>query len=230
VFFTMFLGIYVGNSASGLLTLFNIPVAIILGILTGIVLGFFMLWIYRKLDIRATKKVLLLLGFSILLTEFEKIIRITTKWEVATLLGIMTAGFIILEKNEKAAEEIASKLNKIWIFAEILLFVLIGAQVNVGVGLSAGFKGLLIIAIGLIARSTGVIISTIGSGLNFKEKIFCCFSYIPKATVQAAVGAIPLAAGVASGEIILAIAVLSIIITAPLGSFLIKNSAKRLLE
>jgi len=118
------------------------------------------------------------------------------------------------------------KFNKIWIFAEILLFVLVGAQVNISVAFDSGIMGLLIIIIGLFGRSFGVIISVIGSNLNFKERLFCVVAYTPKATVQAAIGAIPLTLGVASGDVILAIAVLSILVTAPLGAIGIRYGGK----
>ena len=123
-------------------------------------------------------------------------------------------GFVLLELDNKRAQNLAAKFNKLWIFAEILLFVLIGAQVNVKVAFDAGLWGLVIIALGLCARSIGVWLALLGSRLTKNEKLFCAISYIPKATVQAAIGAIPLSMGVKGGELILAIAVLSIIITA----------------
>jgi NhaP-type Na+/H+ or K+/H+ antiporter len=116
------------------------------------------------------------------------------------------------------------------VLAEILLFVLVGAQVNLEVALDSGLKGLLLIAIGLAFRSLGVLISLINSGLNKKEKIFSIIGYVPKATVQAAIGAVPLAAGVASGNLILALAVLSILFTAPLGAFGIEIFGDKLLD
>ena len=135
-----------------------------------------------------------------------------------------------MEKLPEAAERLSKKFNKIWVFAELLLFVLVGAQVNIHVALNAGLTGFLIILAGLAGRSAGVYISTIGSNLNIKERLFCILAYIPKATVQAAVGGIPLAAGVASGDLILAIAVLAIIITAPAGALAMSLSYKKLLE
>lgn len=141
---------------------------------------------------------------------------------IASLLGVMAVGFILLDKYPKVANRISEKFNKVWVFAEILLFVLVGAQVDVKVIVHSGLLGLLVLFIGLVARSIGVYISLMGSNLNFKEKIFCIISFMPKATVQAAMGAVPLASGVASGNLILAIAVLSIIVTAPLGAVGIK--------
>ena len=126
-------------------------------------------------------------------------------------------GFVILEKYDILAHRLARKFNKVWVLAEIILFVLIGSAVNINEIFSSGLLGIGIIAIGLVGRSTGVLISLYKSGLNMNEKVFCMIAYIPKATVQAAIGAIPLSMGLVSGNIILAIAVLSIVITAPLG-------------
>src|SRR5690606_30477843 len=131
---------------------------------------------------------------------------------------VMTIGFIILEKRPEVGKRLAIKFDKIWVFAQVFLFVLVGAQVNISVALDSGIKGIILILIGLIGRSIGVIISLLGTDLNWKERLFCIISYIPKATVQAAIGGVPLSLGVASGDVILAVAVLSILITAPLGA------------
>lgn len=149
-----------------------------------------------------------------------------TKIQIASLLGVMTVGFILTEKLPDVGRKLSDKLNKIWVFAEILLFVLVGAEVNVGVAIKAGKIGILLIVIGLMGRSIGVIISLLGTNYSFKEKLFCVIAYIPKATVQAAMGAVPLSMGVESGDVILAIAVLSVLITAPLGAIGIHYSAK----
>ncbi|MBZ4645584.1 MAG: solute carrier family (sodium/hydrogen exchanger), er 1/2 [Petroclostridium sp.] len=226
--FTTFLGLYSGSHVNIGIQLLNIPVSILLGIGLGIIIGLVFVHIFKKYHIRDSKKVLYILGASILLTTLENVLK--NRIEIAGLLGVMTIGFIILEKRPEVAKRLAVKFNKIWIFAEILLFVLVGAQVNITVAFNAGLKGLVIIFAGLIGRSIGVIISTLGTNLNWKEKLFCVISYIPKATVQAAIGAIPLSLGVKSGEIILAVAVLSILVTAPLGAIGIKVSAGRLLE
>jgi NhaP-type Na+/H+ or K+/H+ antiporter len=143
---------------------------------------------------------------------------------IATLLGIMVIGFVIQERYSVLAKRLSSKFNKIWVFAELMLFVLIGAEVNINIAFESGSIGLIIIIIGLSFRSIGVLISLKGTHLNLKERGFCVLAYTPKATVQAAIGAIPLAAGVASGELILALAVLSIIVTAPLGAVAIKTA------
>lgn len=226
--FTTFMGLYSGSHVNIGVQILNIPISIIIGILLGTIIGFIMVKIFEKYHIRDTKKVLLILGSAIMLTALEKFFK--SRVEIAGLLGVMAIGFIILEKRPVVAKRLSHKFNKIWIFAEILLFVLVGAQVNISVALNAGLKGLLIIFIGLIGRSIGVFISLLGTNLNWKERLFCTIAYIPKATVQAAIGAVPLALGVKSGEIILAIAVLSILVTAPLGAIGIKATGKRLLE
>jgi NhaP-type Na+/H+ or K+/H+ antiporter len=142
----------------------------------------------------------------------------------------MTLGFIILEKSEEVAHRISDALGRVWVFAEILLFVLVGAQVNIHVAWQAGLAGSAVIAVGLAFRSAGTWLSVLGSGLNPKERLFTVVSYLPKATVQAAIGAVPLTMGVPGGEIILAVAVLSILLTAPLGAVAIQYAGERCLE
>ena len=215
--FSTFLGFYGGKHIDIGLKLLNIPVSIILGVVIGGLMGLLLIHLFKRFHMRDTKKVLLLISGAILLTVIEE--AITTPINFASLIGIMTIGFIIMEQYGVLGRRLAKKFNGIWVFAELLLFVLVGAEVNVYVALEAGAIGLLIIFIGLIARSIGVMVSLIGSNLNFKEKLFCVVAYTPKATVQAAIGAVPLAYGVKSGELILAIAVLAIVVTAPLGAF-----------
>jgi NhaP-type Na+/H+ or K+/H+ antiporter len=226
--FTTFLGLYSGSHVNIGVKLLGIPVSIVLGIAAGAIIGFIMVWAFRKYHIRDTKKLLLIVGTAIMLTALENLLK--DKVEIAGLLGVMTIGFIILEKMPKVGKRLSAKLNKVWVFAEILLFVLVGAQVNINVAVNAGAMGIVVIFIGLIGRSIGVIISVLGTDFNWKERIFCVISYIPKATVQAAMGAIPLSMGVQSGDVILAIAVLSIIITAPLGAIAISTSSRSLLD
>ncbi|MDA3810397.1 MAG: cation:proton antiporter [Spirochaetaceae bacterium] len=224
--FTIFLSIAGGNNVSIFKSLLQIPLSIIGGILAGIILGFLLVaYFNRNQDrIRATEKTLLLLGTALLLVKVGDWIQVTA------LLGVMTTGFILLEKSEKAAHELAYNLNKAWVFAEILLFVLIGMSVDVSVALSGGLKGILIISLGLIARSIGVLLSLSFAPITWKERLFCVFSYLPKATVQAAMGSVPLAMGIAGGEQILAYAVLAIIFTAPLGLLLIRYFGPKLLS
>jgi len=225
--FSTFLGIYSGSKINIGTRILSIPVSIILGVLVGAVIGVLLVRFFKKYSIRDTKKVLYIIGAGILLVAFEDLIK--SKIEIAGLLGVMTMGFIILENMPDVGKGMAVKLNKIWVFSEILLFVLVGAQVNIWLALDAGFRGILLIVIGLFARSIGVILSLVKTNLNIKEKIFCIIAYIPKATVQAAIGAMPLSLGVESGDLILSIAVLSIVLTAPIGAIGISLSGEKLL-
>jgi NhaP-type Na+/H+ or K+/H+ antiporter len=226
--FTTFLGLFGGGQISIGRQVLNIPISIFLGILLGIILGLMLAEMFKRLSIRDTRKVLIMIGTAMLITVIETALKDTV--EIAGLLGVMAMGFILLERIPQVAERQSVKLNKVWVFAEILLFILVGAQVNITVALNAGLKGLLLILTGLIGRSIGVLVSLINTNLNFRERLFCVIAYIPKATVQAAIGAIPLGLGIPSGELILAIAVLSILVTAPLGAIGIKLSAPRLLD
>ncbi len=216
VVFSMFLGMYSKTEGNLFLKLLDIPVSVVLGIGTGLAVGFIIHRLLLRYRPRATKKAMIVIGIAILLMWFEKLIKPFVPF--SSLLAVMTTGFVILEKSEPIAHAIAGKLGKIWVFAEILLFVLVGAQVNIGVAWAAGLTGALVVHAGLLARSIGTIAAVAGAGFNLKEKLFCVISYIPKATVQAAIGAIPLEQGVRGGEIILAVAVLSILLTAPLGA------------
>lgn len=225
---TSFLALYSGKNVNIASQLLQIPLSIILGIGLGLILGFIIIYLFKKCSINDVKKILIVLAISILLTTLETIFK--DKLLIASLLGVMTIGFVLTEKLPNVAAPLSQGLNKLWIFAEILLFVLVGAQVNISVAFTSGAIGIIIIFIGLVGRSIGVIISLIGTNLNVKERIFCVISYIPKATVQAAMGALPLSLGVVSGDLILAISVLSILITAPLGAIGIKVSSKSLLH
>lgn len=225
--FSVFLGVYGGGQLNIGKTILSIPLSIILGILIGGFLGLFLVKIFEKFSINDSKKVLYILSTGILLTAFENLVE--SKIKIAGLLGVMALAFIIYEKIPKTGAKLSIKFNKIWIFAEILLFVLVGAQVNLPQAFDAGLKGAILITFGLIGRSIGVLISLIGTNLTKKEKLFSVIAYTPKATVQAAIGAVPLSLGVESGELILSLAVLSIILTAPLGAIAIEATGKKLL-
>jgi NhaP-type Na+/H+ or K+/H+ antiporter len=228
VLFTVFLGMQGGEAINLWWKFSEVPVSIVLGIILGLIPGYFLLRLFQKYDWRPPKRTIMVLGVAILLTQIETSLE---KWvPVASLLGVMAIGFIILEKSEPIAHLISQKLKKLWVFAELLLFVLVGAQVNVHVAWKAGLAGSLVILIGLIFRSVGTYVSLIGTPFDWKEKLFCVVAYIPKATVQAAIGAVPLAAGVPFGETILAVAVLSILLTAPLGAIGIKVFGERILD
>lgn len=228
--FSSFIALYSGKNINLFRNFLSIPLSIFLGVGLGIILAFILIKIFSLYSIRDTKKVLLILSVGIFFNSGEKFIHNLYHVEIASLLGIMTIAFVILEKLPHLGERLGVKFNKLWIFAEIILFVLVGAQVNIGVALKSGTVGILIILFGLFARSIGVYISLLGSNLNLKEKIFTIIAYMPKATVQAAIGSIPLSIGVKSGDTILAIAVLAIIITAPLGSILISILSSRTLK
>lgn len=224
--FTVFLNIYLAGKANYFMSAAMVPYAIIIGIITGICAGLFLSWFFKKHfnRIRATEKIILLLGFSVFLVQLGN-------WtHIAALLAVMTMGFVLLEKSEVVAHELASKLGKIWIFAEIILFVLIGMAVDINVAIKAGLMGTLIIAIGIIFRSCGVFVALLGTRFSSKERVFCAVAFVPKATVQAALGSIPLLSGVTNGAIMLSIAVLSICLTAPLGLLGIRYAAPRLLD
>jgi NhaP-type Na+/H+ or K+/H+ antiporter len=224
--FSIFLGLLTSTDVNILRSLMDIPLSIALGIIPGIIIGLLLVRYFRAHHerIRATEKTLVLLTVSILLVQLGETIH------SAGLLGVMTVGFILLEQSEHAAHELSFKLKKIWIFAEIVLFVLIGMSVDVPTALEAGLNGIIVISIGLVCRSIGVLIATMGSGLNMKERVFCIIAYIPKATVQAALGSVALYNGIPEGQTILALAVLAIIFTAPLGLFGIHFFSRRLLD
>ncbi|AIS31247.1 MULTISPECIES: sodium:proton antiporter [Methanobacterium] len=214
--FSIFLGMYGGQQVNYLVTIFSIPLQFILGILLGLVIAVILIYLFKRFNIRNTEKTLIILASAIILKNLGDVL--STWVPIAALVGVMVIGFVILEKMPELGMQLSSKFDKIWIFAEILLFVLVGAQVNIYLAASFAVVGLTIIIIGLAARSAGVYLALAGSNLNLQEKIFCIIAYMPKATVQAAIGAIPLSMGVASGQEILAIAVIAILFTAPLGA------------
>lgn len=226
--FSIFLGMYGGQQVNYLFEIVSIPIQFALGILFGLIIAVILIYVFQHFSIRNTEKTLLVLASAILLKNIGD--ALSTVIPVAALVGVMVIGFVILAKMPELGTQLSEKFDKIWIFAEILLFVLVGAQVNIYLAASSALIGLTIIIIGLMARSAGVYVSLMGSDLNLKEKIFCIIAYTPKATVQAAVGAIPLSVGVASGELILAIAVLAILFTAPLGAFAVGIYGERVLE
>jgi len=228
VVFSTVMGMYGGGPVNIPMRIMEIPVSIVSGVLLGGVIGIGLQGLFRAYAPRATKKTIIVIGAGVALLALEQSLKGIVP--LSGLLGVMAIGLVILERSEETAHAISNKLAKIWVPAEILLFVLVGAQVNVGVALEAGLAGLGIISAGLLARSIGTYLSVQAAGLNRKERLFCVISYIPKATVQAAIGAIPLSAGVRGGEIILAVAVLSILVTAPLGAIGISISSRALLS
>jgi NhaP-type Na+/H+ or K+/H+ antiporter len=225
VIYSVLVGILVGREVNIAWDIASIPISIIVGIAVGIAIGWGLLRLFRQFNPRATKRVLVILAISVLMVQVEHVIG---DWvPFAALLAVMAIGFIILERDEHVAHEISARLGKIWVFAEILLFTMVGTQVDISVALKAGLAGTVLIALGLVARSIGTWLCLVGSDLNRGERWFVVISYIPKATVQAAIGGGALAAmrtagmDTGPGEVILAVAVLSILLTAPLGAWAI---------
>ena len=224
--FSSFLSLSLGKNVNIYKEFLKIPLSIIIGIVLGGVIGIILVKFFKKYHIRDTRKAIIFLMVGIIFHQLETL----NIFPIASLLGIMTMGFIILEKYPILAKRLSTKFNKIWVFSEIILFVLIGAAVNIEVIFSSSSVGVIIVFIGLIGRMLGVGVSLFGSNLNKKERLFCGLSYIPKATVQAAISGIPLAMGVPYGEILLAIGVLSIIISVPIGVIGIRIGQTRLLK
>lgn len=234
VIFSSLLGLYTGNKVNLAWKLAGIPISILLGIGAGLACGWILYRVFRRFNPRATKRLLGILGVSILLVGVEA--RVEKFVPFAALLAVMGIGTIILEKSEHMAHEISGKLSKIWVFAEIILFTMVGAQVDVRVAWQAGLAGSALVGLALVARSLGTYLCLLGSHLTQAERFFVVLSYIPKATVQAAIGGAPLiamqAAGMDTGpgQIILAVAVLSILLTAPLGAWIIAYAGNRILR
>ena len=226
VLFTSFIGLYKGEGIS-ISTFMNIPVSIILGSGLGILVGVILLKIFKEFRMRDTVKALVVLSIGMLLVSLEDFV--VEYIPISGLIAIMALGATILKGNEKLGIRISNKFSKVWVFFELLLFVLVGASVDISYVSQAGFGAIILIISGLLARVVGVIISLIKTNLTSKERLFCALGYLPKATVQAAIGGLALAQGVSAGNIILAVAVMAILITAPLGAILIDYSYKTLL-
>ena len=228
VLFTTFLNVAQGGKAN-VMDFVNIPVSIILGIILGIVTGlglylFFETSYARKHTVRNSMKVIIVLGFSFLLIAIEG------KVSVSGLLAVVAMACTLKFKCVPAVSaRLSEKFGKLWLAAEVILFVLVGAAVDIRDTLKAGLPALLMILAALVFRAAGVLLCTVKTNLTWKERLFCVLAYLPKATVQAAIGSVPLAAGLACGQIVLSVAVLAIIVTAPLGAIGIDCTYKRLL-
>ncbi len=233
VLFTTFLSMAQGGSAH-IMDFVNIPVSIVLGILLGIVFGlilylFFETSYAHKHCVRNSMKVIIVLGCSFLLVSIESWLE--NKISVSGLLAVVSMACTLKMKSTAfVSKRLSEKFGKLWIAAEVMLFVLVGAAVDIRYTLSAGFSALLMIIVALLFRTVGVLICTAKTNLTAKERAFCVIAYLPKATVQAAIGSVPLAAGLGCGKIVLSVAVLAIVVTAPLGAIGIDNTYKRLLE
>lgn len=227
VLFSTFVGMMQGKGAS-VISFVNIPVSIILGIAIGLVIGVLLAYFFKKVHIRDTSKVLIILSISFLLVTIED--KMTTAITFSALIAIMFIGIGLQRKREVVAKRISVKYGKLWVGAEVFLFVLVGATVNIGYLGKVGIKAVLLIAGALLFRMLGVFVCLLGTSLRGKEKAFVMMAYTPKATVQAAIGGIPLSLGFACGDMVLTVAVLAIVLTAPLGAFAIDFSYKKLLN
>lgn len=226
VLFSTFSGMMQGEGAS-VIRFVNIPVSIILGMIIGLTIGVLLAFYFQKVHIRDTAKVLIILGISFLLAAAED--SLTTPVTFSALIAIMFIGVGLQRKREAVAKRLAVKYGKLWVAAEVFLFVLVGATVNIGYLGRVGMRALLMIAGALLFRMAGVWVCLLGTGLKTGEKAFTMLAYTPKATVQAAIGGIPLALGFACGDTVLTVAVLAIVLTAPLGAFAIDLSYRKLL-
>ena len=231
VLFASFTSLVKGGSVSAL-DFLKIPTSIIFGLLIGVITALILTKFFTRFHIRDSAKVVIILSISFILVTIENSISKFFNGIIgfSGLLAVMSVGAFLKAKKQELSKRLSLKYSKLWVAAEIMLFVLVGAAVNIKYALNTGFTGILLIFAVLIFRMLGVLISLIKTNLNKKERIFSMIAYCPKATVQAAIGSIPLSLGFASGEIILTIAVLAILITAPLGSFAIELFYKRLLE
>lgn len=227
VLFSTFMGMMQGKGAS-VISFVNIPVSIILGIIIGLITGTLLGYFFKRVHIRDTSKVLIILSISFLLVTIED--RLTTAITFSALIAIMFIGIGLQRKRETVAKRISIKYGKLWVGAEVFLFVLVGATVNIGYLGKVGIKAVLLIAGALLFRMLGVFVCLLGTSLGGKEKVFVMMAYTPKATVQAAIGGIPLSLGFACGDMVLTVAVLAIVLTAPLGAFAIDLSYKKLLN
>ncbi len=227
VLFTAFIGMSKGDGISAW-TIVSIPISIVTGLAVGIVFGIIISQIFKMIHLRDTVKILLLFGLSFLFVGCESFISKYVPF--SGLLAVMALGGAILNRRATVAKRLSVKISKIWVGAELLLFVMLGSAVEIKALLSAGLGSVLLILGALLFRSVGVIVSLLGSGLTWKEILYCDVAYFPKATVQAAVGAIPLAQGLLCGMMVLTTAVLSILITAPLGAILMDLTVKKCLK
>lgn len=227
VLFSTFVGMMQGEGAS-ILQFVNIPVSIFFGIAIGLFLGVLLAYFFKKVHIRDTSKVLIILSISFLLVVIED--KLTTAITFSSLIAVMFIGIGLQKKREAVAKRLSVKYGKLWVAAEVFLFVLVGATVNIEYLGKIGAKAFVVIIGALIFRMFGVFVCLLGTSLQRKERLFAMMAYTPKATVQAAIGGIPLALGLACGDTVLTVAVLAIVFTAPLGAFAIDWSYKKLLN
>ncbi len=226
VLFTSFVGLSGGGQLSAW-QFASIPLSILTGIAVGVATGFVLNMLFKKFHIRDSIKVLLLLSLSFIFVFMEKS---SENIPFSGLLAVMAVGITLVSLHPNLAKRLSGKFSKLWVAAEVLLFVLVGATVDIQYALSAGLTVVLLVLAVLAFRMAGVYVCLLKTQLTAKERLFCMIAYTPKATVQAAIGGIPLAMGLPCGQIVLTVAVISILITAPLGAFGIDRSYKKLLE
>ena len=227
VMFTAFTGLALGGNISAV-SFLQIPVAILSGLVLGVLLGWLLTRCFKRYHMRDSVKVLIILSVSFLLVALERVLKGILP--VSGLLAVMALGATLLKNYEVLALRLSAKFSKLWVGAEILLFVLVGATVDIKYAVGAGLSAVVVILFSLLFRMAGVFVCMIKTQLTLKERVFCMIAYLPKATVQAAIGSLPLAMGLPCGKIVLTVAVLAILITAPLGAFGIDMTYKRLLE
>ena len=233
VLFSTFINMAQGGSAK-IMDFVNIPISIILGILLGAAFGFVLAFLFERAhkrgnSMRQSIKTIILLGAAFLLMAIETWLEGTVS--ISGLLAVMSMACVIqLRCRKEVSDDLSAKYGRLWLAAEVILFVLVGAAVDIRYTLQAGAMAVLVIFIALIFRSLGVLVCLIGTKLNRKEKLYCIIAYLPKATVQAAIGSVPLSLGLPCGNIVLSVAVLSILITAPLGAILMDLTYKKLLN
>ena len=227
VIFTALLALAKGSKIS-IMSFLNIPISIILGILMGVLIGFIMVYLFKNYKLRNTYKVIILLSICFLFVSIEK--SLEGKLAISGFLAIMAMGVTIFNKYPSLSKIFQVKFSKMWLISEIILFVLVGASVNISYAFKAGLGTIVIIFIALLFRMLGTYLCLLKTKFNNKERLFTCITQIPKATVQAAIGGVPLEMGLLCGNTVLTVAVLSIIITAPLGSILIDKTQYKLLK
>lgn len=227
VLFSTFVSMMQGEGAS-LIRFINIPVSIVLGIAIGLAIGRILAVFFQKVHIRDTTKALIILSISFLLVVLED--ALTTPITFAALIAVMFIGIGLQQSREVVAKRLSVKYGKLWVAAEVFLFVLVGATVNIGYLGKVGVRALILIAGALVFRMLGVFVCLLGTNIRKEERLFVMLAYTPKATVQAAIGGIPLSLGFACGDIVLTVAVLAIVLTAPLGAFAIDLSYQKLLR
>ena len=206
----------------------QIPISIVLGIILGCIVGIILVKFFKKFHMRDSVKVLVILSVSFLLLELQT--QLEAIVPVSALLAIMSMGIMMNQTYDVLAKRLSVKYNKLWLGAEIFLFVLVGIAVDLKYAVAAGMGVILLVILALIFRMLGVALSLVKTPLSKKERLFCAVAYTPKATVQAAIGTIPLSMGLVCGELVLTVAVISILITAPFGAICIDNLYKKLLS